>query len=901
MYKLNKTQQGIHLKIENQFSVLGIQDVEHAGKETSISERGEQKSSSQTQVLSRKSESEYITQHVKHFVTCLSDAYGFRDPMEVVVKVSKRLEKLFAIPIEKVFKWFYGNALGWASNNLKDVSRLPEVDQLNLDSSNCYSACKIFGGRLMKFLHKLFRRLSRQTDSKSSWNRRKAAFSKAQTFLMMKKGSPQVSKVLIEEADQKHKSALNSNKGRSHKRQSKEKLKAYLISNPITDNDLNNPPKPIDDWGDYNSETDGIISEDLIKSTVLRIVDMLFPPNSFSKIIRGETVPFPSSSAHSDSQSGRQYGGAVNIIKEYFHPYHTQNLIKMTFHPRVGVRTHYEIIYKNAAKNIVAELLEDDFVAEPVYLQEPLKVRTITKGPAVPYWFFKPIQKFLWNQLKSNVLFELIGTPVTSQLLDSMLPFCIDGGKWLSGDYSAATDNLAGWLSEFIWKSIAIRAGIPDEIVDLGIKGLTGHKIHYDDGTILSQRNGQLMGSPLSFPILCIANAAICALSFSEDRSKNLRDLPLRINGDDCVMNYTEPEKKRWEFYANFIGMSPSPGKCYYAEDWLQINSELFILRKGSFRQIPFMNFSLASPFLAKGGKERPIESVSETMYSFCHGRSSKYVDIYLRRMGPYLKQKVPFLLSWYLPKCLGGLGLMTNKISGEIFTPKQLQVATLFFENATRKLPFQEIDYFAQLGAVGNDLPLTKPREVSYLPPYVVSSTKGGKAEYQKLSCLRKYVSRVPILNESKGMEDINFKFFKQKEREEVITPLLWENLVTSIGCNKYNDLFVNELQTKEVVDYKIKRLFNKKCTKVNPRALSELLTLKGVEIITPKTALISDYEPTKIYRDTLALLSNRSMELYTFDLANEKKFEYFLQKQNRDSLFDYHCPADTASSLFC
>lgn len=63
----------------------------------------------------------------------------------------------------------------------------------------------------------------------------------------------------------------------------------------------------------------------------------------------------------------------------------------------------------------------------------------------------------------------------------------------------------------------------------LGRLCLTGHTLYYRDyddagnvtgGHWSRQRMGQLMGSPMSFPILCLANATLTytALSWSPDR-----------------------------------------------------------------------------------------------------------------------------------------------------------------------------------------------------------------------------------------------------------------------------------------------------------------------------------------------------------------------------------------------
>ena len=791
-------------------------------------------------------------EHVKHFVLCLSDAFSFREPMKVVEKVSVRLIKLFPdYPLEKIFKWYYGNSLGWSANILTDIARNPKVDALGIDSSDCFAATKVFGGRLMRFLQAFFRRQQRHTMSQA-WARRKAAFSKAQTFLMFKKGAPQVSETLIQEADQKHKEAMgNAAKGHSHRRQNRS-VKNSIVTKVVTfvEADFKKHPSPIKkryckntrylskgEWGLLDEDDDklhsAMLRQKLIETSAREIIHRLFKPNSFNRVLKKEVPLFPSTSAHVEKSAARKHGGAVNIVKKFFNkPQKTGDLESMSYHPRTGVIEHFSVNYPESASRIANSLLDSQFNAVPVYLQEPLKVRTITKGPSSPYWIFRPIQKFLWSTIQRHPVFELIGTPIKSELLEKMLPFRNPEGSWLSGDYSAATDNLVRWLSKFIWSEICLRTGISDEFYRLGLKGLVDHTIKYEDGTIIRQRNGQLMGSPLSFPILCIANAAICLLAFDKKR-RNIDACALRVNGDDCVMCYTQEERDRWSALAEFIGMSPSPGKCYYAKDWLQMNSELFVQRSESkFSQIPFINFSLASPTLAKGGLERGITSLQQTMENFCLGRSSRFIDIWIRRMFPYLREKVPGLISWYLPQCLGGLGLMTKypkkdpKLGEKpIFSTRQLAVATLFYNNAIE----------------GKE------------SPYALSDEVTSEANYRKLG-LNSHIVRRARFQEVPSVKTFwADKYFKEKDKVSSMTPLLWENLIK-------NDLFVTSRNNGDVLNNKICAVFNKDSRQVNPLPLERLLSLRGVDLIIPNNLYESSYEPRGIFEEVSARISGLS-----------------------------------------
>jgi len=103
----------------------------------------------------------------------------------------------------------------------------------------------------------------------------------------------------------------------------------------------------------------------------------------------------------------------------------------------------------------------------------------------------------------------------------------------------------------------------------------------------LYQVNGQLMGSVLSFPILCLVNLVSQVL---------LHEIPLTrdalyafvgcgINGDDLVTWGDETIGERWTQVLPEVGGVPSRGKTLFSQTYFTVNSELFT-RKGMIRAI---------------------------------------------------------------------------------------------------------------------------------------------------------------------------------------------------------------------------------------------------------------------------------------------------------------------------
>jgi hypothetical protein len=218
-----------------------------------------------------------------------------------------------------------------------------------------------------------------------------------------------------------------------------------------------------------------------------------------------------------------------------------------------------------------------------VGLAEPLKVRVISKGPPLVYAMLKPLQRFLWSTLKSHRVFQLIGAPIRPDIIQDVLR--IKTGEWLlSGDYSQATNLIFSKWSEVVVDEIST-------VLDLAIVereafklALTGHIVEWEkDGVTqesLPQKKGQLMGSIVSFPVLCILNATACRWAIELDSGKRvaLREVRLLVNGDDCVFVGSAGLLAAWRALIGFFGFEESVGKCYFAQDFLIMNSEAFAL-----------------------------------------------------------------------------------------------------------------------------------------------------------------------------------------------------------------------------------------------------------------------------------------------------------------------------------
>jgi len=395
---------------------------------------------------------------------------------------------------------------------------------------------------------------------------------------------------------------------------------------------------------------------------------------------------------------------------------------------------------------IYPTLIEEALREEPktivIGLPEPFKVRCITAGPPLTYTALKPMQKWLWGVLKEESVFQLIGTPVTEEIVMKQLGRLGLGEEFISGDYKASTDNLHSWVSECLLDALMecisetliglndsndpLRKWLP-MLESLMKRALTGHSIlnpKYNDiyrmgmdaipeDGFQPQKEGQLMGSIISFPFLCLANAALCRFAMEVSDLKNYKVVDryiegyetarLLINGDDCVFPGKNGIFSKWKQIAAFGGLESSVGKTFCDKDFMTINSCQFSYSESTFswedcsgltsdfvyETIKYVNMGLVycqkkdgtrgKPFYRMGAVHRDLEKTCPPELfeaaSKCflkEAKTTKYRFVTdktgAKTIGPdgeYLMCEMKFHnlkeagVPHYLPEWLGGVGLV--------------------------------------------------------------------------------------------------------------------------------------------------------------------------------------------------------------------------------------------------
>jgi len=354
------------------------------------------------------------------------------------------------------------------------------------------------------------------------------------------------------------------------------------------------------------------------------------------------------------------------------------NIPELELNPKLKILA--EEVYKDIYETVRSKAFNEPCKVQLVGLSEALKVRVISKGPPLTYFALKPVQKFLHTILRRHPIFKFIGVPANES--DLIETFFQKPGKFLSVDYSSATDMLNPKLSRACANQICKDIELPEDLRQLFLKALTGHTI-IKPGSSKSvvpdespQLWGQLMGSIVSFPILCVVNAAVCRMSMEVGLGKpcSLDQIPLLINGDDALLRCDNSVMHAWKNLSHLAGLEPSVGKVYFSDSYMNINSTSYSFTEDeesqSITEHKYVNMGLVKGLSRSEGligKKSAVETVDSLFDSTIGSRHRDLMKscpskIRLTAHIQFIRNHWTILrnlrVPWYIPESLGGLGL---------------------------------------------------------------------------------------------------------------------------------------------------------------------------------------------------------------------------------------------------
>jgi len=250
--------------------------------------------------------------------------------------------------------------------------------------------------------------------------------------------------------------------------------------------------------------------------------------------------------------------------------------------------------------------------AQLMVVQSAGKPRPLTKFRSSDLTL-RPLHKSLYEHLSRTTRWLCRGDPTAEKL--KRAGFVKGGGVLVSGDYRSATDNLSLEVAELILDVILENTvSVPHSVKEHARLILRPILWNVEHGLEFEVSRGQMMGSYLSFPLLCLQNF----LSFDFARvGAGLDRCPLMINGDDILFQVSDETFPRaWMGVVKTLGLEVEETKTSVSAEFGTLNSTLFewedeyltvtqTLRFGMLRPADYVN-SLGTCFHSFTRGQRP-------------------------------------------------------------------------------------------------------------------------------------------------------------------------------------------------------------------------------------------------------------------------------------------------------
>lgn len=215
--------------------------------------------------------------------------------------------------------------------------------------------------------------------------------------------------------------------------------------------------------------------------------------------------------------------------------------------------------------------LELDRRAKMIVVQSAGKPRALSKFSADTLCL-RPLHKAIYDRMSKQ---EWINRgDVTTDGLSRAGFDVVDGEVLTSGDYKSATDNLSIEAAEAILAGMLSTAvSVPKSIKRAAMACLRPELYNLEENIDFSPSIGQMMGSYLSFPLLCMQNRIAFLWAGGGDR-------PCKINGDDILFRSDPEFSQRWMDTVSLLGLEVERTKTSVSKEYGSLNSTL-IVRKG--------------------------------------------------------------------------------------------------------------------------------------------------------------------------------------------------------------------------------------------------------------------------------------------------------------------------------
>ncbi len=366
---------------------------------------------------------------------------------------------------------------------------------------------------------------------------------------------------------------------------------------------------------------------------------------------------------------------------------------------------------------------------------EPAKIRGITlqdgfkniavdplKGALLQQWKNSPYSTMLHSDLTEKVQKMVDVTLVKPHLFEKF-----SFNLYCSGDYAGATDTIKmdatllaiSSLKDNPWREYAEAMFAPG-------------KIHYpkvvrksidSEGKVkqeLIQKSfsvpfidGQPMGNPLSFPLLCFINTAIYITCLDvwvnldpddTDRlelSRLLRENAI-VNGDDIAFICNTELYKIFCDISAEAGFKVSIGKQFLSPHFLQINSQMFRIKNSKVTRCHYLNLNLLTGNNIKGSRDFDMSTpigISHDLNEMMNNIpwSASCLPLAFQRFRKDF-MKTRFQPNWAIPHHLGGYGIDPKFVNSSTPTREQRIVAARILHDPSLTLYKKKTNFYKKL-----------------------------------------------------------------------------------------------------------------------------------------------------------------------------------------------------------
>jgi len=389
----------------------------------------------------------------------------------------------------------------------------------------------------------------------------------------------------------------------------------------------------------------------------------------------------------------------------------------------------------------------------PIGIFEPGKIRMISVGDGNLNAALQPIQGAMIRAWKNHGSSTMRYSDLTERMDElfsdkSYAPvesfarafgFNLSEFLLVSGDYEAATDLLRkdasfaaleglSHLPTFEILKYSFFPGVADYPADIWPDAPQNYVFN----------EGQLMGHPASFPLLCVINLS-CYLfaiqKWTDDLYRTMVKCTQKgeyrtmltqqinfarrffskrviVNGDDVLFRMPNCFISVWKSAIAGVGFKLSDGKNYISPDVAMINSQLFRKTKLGFKRLGYLNQTIITGMNVKSSEDNkctPTQIGREinTMCRFCPWAASA-IPLCFSRWPLFSLPKFKFVPNWYIPVHLGGFGVSPALAPANLkYTLSQRKIAANFF-NSPQSALYRSV--YGVDGPTADEISLMRP-----------------------------------------------------------------------------------------------------------------------------------------------------------------------------------------------